>query len=111
MKMFKILLGLNSIKHLEEKSSYSCNYYELDPYGDWCCFFDGNNIIEAVCHEDEDYYTYTIGHFDGDRFVGVLEWSGEYGETLFSDEEIKKTRNEFTKDVADAFSIPLDMLR
>ena len=106
MKMFKILLGLNSIKHLEEKSQYNCNYYELDPYGDQCCFFDGNNIIQAVCHEDENYYTYTIGHFDG-----VLEWSGEYGETLFSNEEVKKTRNEFTKDVADAFSIPLNMLR
>lgn len=46
--MFKILLGLNSIKHLEEKSKYNCNYYELDPCGDWCCFFDGNNIVEAV---------------------------------------------------------------
>ena len=29
MKLLKIQLGLNSIKHLEEKSQYNCNYYEL----------------------------------------------------------------------------------
>lgn len=39
MKMLKIQLGLNSIKPIEEKSHYNCNYYELEPYGDWCIFF------------------------------------------------------------------------
>ena len=46
MKKLEIQLGLNTIKHLEEKSQYNCNYYELEPYGDWCIFFNGNNIIE-----------------------------------------------------------------
>ena len=79
----KISLGLNSIRSLEEKSHYNCNYYEIEPYGDWCCFFSGNNIIEAVCNEDEGYYTYTLGHFEDNEFVAVLSWDGEYGEKLF----------------------------
>lgn len=83
MKLLKILLVLNSIKHLEDKSCYNCNYYEVEPYGDWCCFFNGNNVIEAVCHEEDDYYTFTLGHFDNEEFVGVLQWYGEYGEDLF----------------------------
>ena len=83
MKILKISLGLNSIRYLEEKSHYNCNYYEIEPYGDWCCFFNGNNIVEAICHEDDDFYTYSLGHFDGEEFVGVLEWNGDYGEKLF----------------------------
>ena len=78
-----IPLELQSVKHLEDKSCYNCNYYELETYGDWCSFHNGNNIVEAVCHEDEDYYTYSLGHFEGDEFVPVLEWDGEYGEKLF----------------------------
>ena len=83
MKLLKISLGLNSIRHLEEKSYYNCNYYEIEPYGDWCYFFNRNNIVEAVCHEDEDYYTYSLGHFEDKAFVGVLQWNGDYGEKLF----------------------------
>ena len=44
MKMLKIQLGLNSIKHIEDKSCYNCNYYELEPYGDWCIFFVVLNV-------------------------------------------------------------------
>ena len=83
MKLLEIQLGLNSIKHLEEKSYYNCNYYEIEPYGDWCCFFNGNNVIEAVCHEEENYCTFTLGHFNNEEFIGVLQWSSEYGEGLF----------------------------
>ena len=46
-------------------------------------FFNGNNIIEAICHEDDDFYTYSLGHFEGDEFVDVVQWDGEYGEKLF----------------------------
>ena len=83
MTKLNISLGLKSVKHLEDKSFYNCNYYEIEPYGGWCAFHNGNNIIEAVCHEDDDYYTYSLGHFEGKEFVPVLEWDGEYGEKLF----------------------------
>lgn len=83
MTMLEISLGLNSIKHLEEKSHYNCNYYEIEPYGDWCCFFGGNNIIEEVCHEEEDYCTYTLGHFNNEEFESVLQWDGDYDKDLF----------------------------
>ena len=78
-----IPLELQSVKHLEDKSYYNCNYYELETYGDGCCFYNGNNIVEAFCHEDEDYYTYSLGHFEVGEFIPVLEWDGEYGEKLF----------------------------
>lgn len=81
MVKLNISLGLKSVKHLEDKSCYNCNYYELESYGD--VFFNGNNIIEEICHEDDDYCTYSLGHFEGDEFVSVLEWDGEYGEELF----------------------------
>ena len=83
MQILNISLELKSAKHLEDKSCYNCNYYELEPYGYQCFFFNGNNIVEEVCNEDDDYYTYSLGHFDGDEFVPVLEWDGEYGEKLF----------------------------
>ena len=41
------------------------------------------NEIEEVCHEEEDYYTFTLGHFNNEEFVGVLQWDSEYGEDLF----------------------------
>ena len=82
MKLLNIQLALNSIKHLKEKSCYNHNYYEIEPYG-WCWFFNGNNVIEVVCHEEENYDTFTLGHFNNEEFVGVLQWDGEYGEDLF----------------------------
>lgn len=83
MKILEIYLGLNSIKHLKEKSHYNCNYYEIEPYGDWCCFFNGSNIIEEVCHEEENYYTFTLGYFNNKEFKGVFQWDGDYGKALF----------------------------
>ena len=26
---------------------------------------------------------FILDHFDGDEFVGVIQWDGEYGEKLF----------------------------
>ena len=83
MKKLNISLGLNSIKPIEEKSHYNCNYYELEPYGDWCIFSNGNNIIEEIYYEEDDFYTYSLGHFDGYEFISVVQWCGEYGEKLF----------------------------
>ena len=60
MKKLNISLELESVKHLGDKSCYNCNYYELESYGDWCIFFNGNNIIEAICHEEDNFYTYTL---------------------------------------------------
>ena len=83
MKKLNISLVLESVKLIEEKSHYNCKYYELEHYGDWCIFLNGNNIVEATYHEDDDYYSYALGHFDGNEFVAILVWDGDYGETLF----------------------------
>ena len=38
---------------------------------------------EEICHEEDDFYTYSLGRFDGDEFVGVVQWDCEYGKKLF----------------------------
>lgn len=81
MKELKITLGLSSIEHLKDKSMYNQNYYKLKSYGDWC-FLNGNDILEDICNEDENFDTFALGHFEGDEFIRVLEWTGDYGESL-----------------------------
>ena len=44
----------------------------------------GQGIIpSSKIYEDDDFYTYSLGHFEGDEFVSVVQWDGEYGEKLF----------------------------
>ena len=63
------------LTHLEEKSRYNHNYYHIDTsaYGDY--------IIPAKCdtiYEECDDYTngayYSLGWFEGDKFVAAWTW-------------------------------------
>ena len=42
-------------------------------------------IIQEICHEDEDYYEYSLGHFENDNYGGefmeVFSWTSDYGES------------------------------
>lgn len=81
MTNLKILLDITNLKHLKEKSCYNHNFYEIITQSYGSMLF-GNNILEEECHEDEDYCTFSLGHFEGERFIPVLRWDGEYGENL-----------------------------
>ena len=72
MQNMKIELGIERYEHLKDKSCYNHNYYKLESYGDWCNL--PYSILLEECHEDKDYYSYTLGHFDGNEFVAVLAW-------------------------------------
>lgn len=72
---FKIFIPAGSVIHLKEISVYNHNYYSISNCGDW--FYGDCNILKVVCHEDENCYTYSLGWFDGDKFIDVLNWVTE----------------------------------
>lgn len=71
-------------EHLQDISWYNENYYKIESSGDSCGVHYPYNIIREVCHEDEDYYEYTLGYFSegefGEKFVEVFSWSSDYGD-------------------------------
>lgn len=72
-------IEIDSIEHLKEKSCYNHNFYKITANHPWWSL-QGNDIVEEVCHEDEDYFTFALGHFDKDgEFFSVLEWESEFG--------------------------------
>lgn len=79
MKALNLQIEIRSVEHLEDKSCYNHNYYKVASNQPWWYLF-GNEIIEEVCHEDENYFTFALGHFDKDgEFVSVIEWESDYG--------------------------------
>ena len=73
-----ISLDIYKVEHLADKSYYNYNYYRLFPRGQDCSFYDGFNTLLEYCDEDEGYFEYTLGKFDGDDFISVLSWT-HYG--------------------------------
>lgn len=74
-----IRLDFEKFEWLEDKSCYNHNYYKMKGYGDWCSM-SGAPILEEVCHEDENYFSFAIGNFDkyGD-FRAAIEWNSDSG--------------------------------
>lgn len=73
---FSFELDTEHMNHIEEKSWYDHNYYELDltQYGDY--------IIPGICNilfeeydEFADTYTYTLGYFEYEKFVNCFTWT------------------------------------
>jgi hypothetical protein len=77
--IFDIVLPIHhgsKLKHIKEKSCYDSNYYQLKPYGDWVDFGrDNNSILHQKYHECANCYTYTFGHFEGDRFISAFGYT------------------------------------
>lgn len=73
---FSFELDTKYMKHLEDKSYYNHNYYELDldQYGDYIisCMC---NILYEHYEEFSDTYTYTLGYFEGVDFVKCFTWT------------------------------------
>lgn len=73
---FSFELDTKYMKHLEDKSYYNHNYYELDldHYGDY--ILPGMcDILYEVCDEFSETYTYTLGYFEGVDFVECFTWT------------------------------------
>ena len=73
---FSFELDTKYMKHLEDKSYYNHNYYELDldHYGDY--IIPGMcDILYEVCDEFSETYTYTLGYFEGVDFVECFTWT------------------------------------
>lgn len=76
------------VEYLKDVSVYNLNYYKINNHGDTCIIYFDNNIVREICHEEENYYEYDLGHFENDKFVPILSWTSEYGEdSIFSEVE------------------------
>lgn len=79
MKILELKVEINSVEHLKDKSCYNHNFYKIVENHPWWSL-QGNDVVEEVCHEDENYYTFALGHFDQNgEFVSILEWESETG--------------------------------
>ena len=72
---FKFELNPRYMKHMKEVSRYNHNYYKLDlsHYGDLImprkC-----DVLYQECEDDDDYCYYSLGYFEGDKFVECFTW-------------------------------------
>lgn len=73
-----ISLDLAKVEHLADKSYYNHSYYRVYPQGHDCSFYNGFNILLEYCDEDQGYFEYTLGRFDGKDFIKALSWT-HYG--------------------------------
>lgn len=73
-----INLDISKAEHLADKSCYNNNYYRLFKQGYNSSFQNGFDILLEECYEDEGYFEYTLGRFDGDDFIAALSWT-HYG--------------------------------
>lgn len=73
---FSFELDTKYMKHLEDKSYYNHNYYELDldRYGDYIVP-EMCDILFEYCDEFSNTYTYTLGYFEGGDFVKCFTWT------------------------------------
>ena len=73
---FSFELDTKYMKHLEDKSYYNHNYYELDldQYGDYI-LPEMCDILYEECDEFSNTYTYTLGYFEGVDFVNCFTWT------------------------------------
>ena len=74
MKM-NIQFIVRGYEHIKEKSCYNHNYYKIKDGIDTILHTD---ILEEVCHEDENYYTFALGNFKGKEFIPVVKWDSDF---------------------------------
>ena len=91
MKELKLNIGPLYVgaEHWQDVSCYNENYYKIESVGDSCCIHYPFNIIQEICHEDYDYYEYSLGYFEngehGGEFMEAFSWTSEYGaDSIFS---------------------------
>ena len=69
-----ISLDIAKLERLEDKSYYNHTYYRVYPQGPDCSFYNGFNVLLEYCDEDEGYFEYTFGRFNGKDFIKALSW-------------------------------------
>lgn len=69
---FNISIPSRAVTHIKEKSEYNNNYYKLKDYGDW--YYGECDILQQICHEEENCYTYSLGYFENDKLKKMISW-------------------------------------
>lgn len=77
MKIMEINLFVEGYKHLKDISCYNYNFYEIQ-FDTYSNRIRENNILLEECHEDDGYFTFSLGHFDENgKFVEVISWDDD----------------------------------
>ena len=65
----------DTLTHIEEKSRYNHNYYHIDTskYGDYI-IPEKCDVIYEECDDISDGAYYSLGWFEGDRFIPAWTW-------------------------------------
>jgi hypothetical protein len=71
---FNIKLPTYGVTHIKQYSFYNRNYYKLKEYGDWLILY-GNDILKQRYDECDNFYTYSFGKFEGDKFIRAITWT------------------------------------
>ena len=68
-------LDKRALTHLTDKSSYNHNYYHIDVarHGDYSLSEKCDTLYEECTDDDYGAY-YSLGWFEGDRFVAAWTW-------------------------------------
>lgn len=68
-------LDKRALTHLTDKSSYNHNYYHIDVarHGDYI-LSEKCDILYEECTDDDYGAYYSLGWFEGDRFVAAWTW-------------------------------------
>jgi hypothetical protein len=71
-------LDKKTLTHLKDKSSYNQNYYQINfsSYGDYI-LREKCSVIYEHCNDDEFGAYYSLGWFEGDKFVAAWTWYNE----------------------------------
>ena len=77
MSTIKLTIDIETCytKHLEDKSCYNHNYYELDlyKYGDYI-IPQKCNILYVESEDDVCWAYYSLGYFENGKFVACFTW-------------------------------------
>ena len=85
---FKFELDPKYMAHLKDKSYYNNNYYKLNlsRYGDFIipakC-----DILYQKCEDDDFGCYYSLGYFEGDKFIACFTWLDKFDELIGAAEE------------------------
>lgn len=88
---FKFELDPKYMTHLKDKSYYNNNYYKLSlsGYGDFI-IPEKCDILYQKCEDDDfEWCYYSLGYFEGDKFIACFTWLDQFDDGDFVDAEEK----------------------
>lgn len=75
----QINLDIEGYEHLKDISHYNYNLYKIK-FAPYSCWTGNNDILLEECHEEENYFSLALGHFNEQgKFTEMIIWEAENG--------------------------------